>query len=334
MPEIFPGAPAVRVNALLRSGAEVPGYRTFPRGRQRHAISFPAAHSTVTMALDRIPIGRFSLITRLSQKALRIYDERGLLVPANRDIATGYRSYTGAQIATGVSIKELCGIGFSLSEIGTILSARGAGDTGTIRRLFEQRRGAIRSEVARLQQIEALLDESGAGLETIFMSASEPVVKEIAPQRVVGKRGVGSYSEVITILMNDLCEQIFSEENMRNGAKVTGPFLSIYHDQEYREKDATVECAAPVTGRITLSDSAMEVHTLPGGKVLSLIHKGPYTGLHAAWSRIGMYCEEREFAIMGPHREVYLSDPNLVPEQDLLTELQIPVDITTRGKIS
>jgi effector-binding domain-containing protein len=78
----------------------------------------------------------------------------------------------------------------------------------------------------------------------------------------------------------------------------------------------------------------MDVHTLPGGKVLSLIHRGPYAGLHGAWSRIGMYCEEREFAITGPHREVYLSDPNLVPEEELLTELQIPVDITTRGKIS
>jgi effector-binding domain-containing protein len=286
------------------------------------------------MALDRIPIGRFSLITRLSQKALRLYDERGLLVPANRDIATGYRSYTGAQIATGVSIKELCGIGFSLVEIETILSARAAGDSGTIRTLFLKRRGAIRSEVARLQQIEALLEESGASLELLFMSVNEPVIKDCAPQRVLGKRGVGSYSEVISVLMKDLCEQIFSFENRNNGLTVTGPFMSIYHDQEYREKDATVECAAPVTGRITVSDPAMEVHTLPGGKVLSLIHRGPYTGLHAAWSRIGMYCEEREFAIAGPHREVYLSDPDLVPEDELLTELQIPVDLGPRGKIS
>jgi len=35
---------------------------------------------------DRIPIGRFSQITHLSQKALRIYDEKGLPVPAGKDI--------------------------------------------------------------------------------------------------------------------------------------------------------------------------------------------------------------------------------------------------------
>ena len=286
------------------------------------------------MTSDRIPIGRFSLITRLSLRALRLYDERGLLVPATKDIATGYRYYTGRQIATGVSIKELCGLGFSLSEIGIILAAKEAGESATIRDLFTKRQRAIRSEVARLQQIEALLGEPGASLEMMFMSCNEPVVKEVPTQRILGKRGIGKYSEVITILMNDLCGQIFSEENTKNGLKVTGPFMSIYHDQEYREKDATVECAAPVSGRISVTDPDAEIRTLPGGQCLTLIHKGPYTGLHAAWSRIGMYAEERGFVVTGPHREVYLSDPCVVPEEELLTELQIPIDTRARRSIS
>lgn len=50
----------------------------------------------------------------------------------------------------------------------------------------------------------------------------------------------------------------------------------------------------------------MEVTTLMGGKCLSLIHKGSYTKLHEAWSRIGAYAEEREFVACSYHREVYL----------------------------
>ena len=286
------------------------------------------------MAFDRIPIGRFSLITRLSPKALRLYDERGLLIPATKDFATGYRYYTGTQIATGVSIKELCALGFSLTEVKAILAAKDAGDKKTITQFFNQRRSLIRSEVQRLQQIEALLGETGASLEMMYMSFNEPVVKETAPQRILGKRGVGRYADIITILMKDLCGQIFSEENRRNGLMVTGPFMSIYHDQEYRETDATVECAAPVTGRIVLNDPGLEIRTLPGGTCLSLIYKGPYSGLHSAWCRIGAYAEEREFSATGPHREVYLNDPGEVSEEDLLTELQIPIDIQARGKIS
>ena len=162
------------------------------------------------------------------------------------------------------------------------------------------------------------------------MTLNEPLIRDVPAQRIVGKKGTGPYGETISRLMPALCDQIFSEENQKNGLKVTGPFMTLYHDCEYREKDATMECVAPITGRIILSDPAMEVRTLPGGKVLSLIHKGSYNTLHEAWSRIGAYAEEREFVPNGPHREVYLNDPNVVPEEELLTELQIPVDTAGR----
>jgi effector-binding domain-containing protein len=280
------------------------------------------------MAYDQIPIGRFSLITRLSQKALRLYDERGLLVPEVKDLCSGYRYYTGAQIARGVSIKTLCGLGFSLSEIDMLLAAKAHNDACTIRELFGRRRQEIRSEVQRLQQIEAILESEDASLELIYMSLNEPLIKDVPPQRIVGKKGTGVYSETISRLMPALCSQIFSEENRRNGLKVTGPFMTLYYDCEYREKDATMECAAPITGRIVLSDPEMEVRTLPGGKCLSLIHKGPYTSLHKAWCRIGAYAEERNHVACGLQREVYLSDPDVVPEDELLTELQIPIGET------
>lgn len=285
------------------------------------------------MAYDRIPIGRFSLITRLSQKALRHYDERGLLVPEVKDLCSGYRYYTGTQIARGVSIKTLCGLGFPLNEIGMLLEAKERRDTTTIRELFERRRQEIRSEVVRLQQIEAILENEEASLELIYMSLTEPVIKEVASQRIVGKKGTGPYGETISRLMPVLCGQIFSEENQKNNLRVTGPFMTLYYDSEYREKDATMECAAPITGRIVLTDPEMEVTTLPGGKCLSLIHKGSYTKLHEAWSRIGAYAEEREFVSCGYHREMYLTDPDTVPEEELLTELQIPIDMETRRPV-
>lgn len=277
------------------------------------------------MAYDRIPIGRFSQITQLSQKALRLYDERGLLVPEVRDLCTGYRYYTGPQIARGVSIKTLCGLGFSLHEIGVLIEAREKSDGALIREMFGKRCREIRSEVHRLQQIEAILGNRDASLESIYMSPDEPVVKEVPALRILGKRGTGTYAETISRLMGDLCGQLFSPENQRSGVKVTGPFMTLYHDCEYREKDANMECAAPIAGRIAVADPGMEVRNLPGGSFLTLIHKGPYTGLHGAWARVGSYAEEKGYAIAGVHREIYLNDPNLVPEDEFLTEIQAPI---------
>jgi len=279
------------------------------------------------MAVDRIPIGKFSLITRLSSKALRLYDERGLLVPGVRDIITGYRYYTGDQIPRGFSIKTLCTLGFPLAEIETILIAKEQRDNETIRRLFARRRRDIRSEVSRLQQIEAILESPDVSLEVVYMSLAEPVVKEVAPLRVISKRDKGVYAEVICRLGRDLCGQLEIPENRSPAVTVTGPFMSIYHDDDYREKDADVECAIPVSGRVVITDQEIGIRTIPGGKCLSVVYKGPYTGLHEAWSRIQAYAEEREFIPAGQEKELYYNDPAKVPDEDLLTELQLPITI-------
>jgi len=280
----------------------------------------------VTMATDRIPLGRFSLITRLSPKALRYYDELGLLVPGTKDICTGYRYYTTAQIPRGVSIKALCTLGFSPAEIGDLLAFRDLGEEAAIQRLFTKRRGEIRSEVRRLQEIEALLVQQDAPLEVLYMSLSEPVIKESGPMRVIALRGTGSYAETICRLLSSLCKTVALPENIQAGLKVTGPVMTIYHDNEYKEKDADMECAIPVAGKVAVKEEGMEVRTLPGGTCLSLVYKGPHANLHEAWSRVFSFVEEKQYTIAGPGREVYYNDPALVPETELLTELQVPVE--------
>nr|WP_250868919.1 MerR family transcriptional regulator [Methanococcoides seepicolus] len=38
----------------------------------------------------------------MTQKALRLYDRKGLLVPASKNAFTGYRCYTYPQIERGI----------------------------------------------------------------------------------------------------------------------------------------------------------------------------------------------------------------------------------------
>jgi DNA-binding transcriptional MerR regulator len=48
--------------------------------------------------VKEISIGEFARRSRLSLKALRLYDERGVLVPSRVDHASGYRYYDTAQL--------------------------------------------------------------------------------------------------------------------------------------------------------------------------------------------------------------------------------------------
>jgi len=84
-----------------------------------------------------LSIGRFSRLTQLSVKALRLYDRLGLLRPALVDLATGYRYYSPSQVATATRIRLLRSAEMPLHEIGAILRAPDADDVR--RRLMSQR---------------------------------------------------------------------------------------------------------------------------------------------------------------------------------------------------
>ena len=51
--------------------------------------------------MEEISIGEFARRSRLSIKALRLYDKRRLLVPARVDEASGYRYYDAAELEGG-----------------------------------------------------------------------------------------------------------------------------------------------------------------------------------------------------------------------------------------
>jgi DNA-binding transcriptional MerR regulator len=62
-------------------------------------------------------IGEFSERSHLSAKALRLYDELGLLLPAEVDARSGYRLYGPAQLEPARLISALRQLDFSLADI-------------------------------------------------------------------------------------------------------------------------------------------------------------------------------------------------------------------------
>jgi len=67
-------------------------------------------------------IGEFARLSRLSAKALRLYDELGLLPPAQVDPDSGYRWYAAGQLDNARLVALLRQIGVSLAQIRLILS--------------------------------------------------------------------------------------------------------------------------------------------------------------------------------------------------------------------
>ena len=281
------------------------------------------------MSVDQIPIGKFSFMTRLSQKALRLYDRKGLLVPEAKDPFTGYRYYTVPQLEKGMKIKTLSFLGFSLEEISMLLDAESTGNYEQMGACFRKKLEETQSEIGKLQRIEGILQgackHNGKIVEIFKMSVTEPVIKEIPEIRVVSKREKGTFAVTIGKLIGEICACVDSPENQRNRIKVTGPVMFLCHDEEYKETDADIEIAIPVSGRILVEDPKMEIKTIPAARVVSVIYRGPYLGVEAGYNRVFSYAEENNLEPFGPSRELYFNDPAEVPEEELMTEVQVQI---------
>jgi DNA-binding transcriptional MerR regulator len=85
---------------------------------------------------ELLSIGRFAQLTGLTAKALRHYDELGLLRPSHVDGLTGYRWYSHEQARDAVAVRRLRAFELPLDEIAEVLG----GDDAVLReRLAVQR---------------------------------------------------------------------------------------------------------------------------------------------------------------------------------------------------
>jgi len=277
------------------------------------------------MPVDQIPIGTFSHLTRLSKKALHCYDQKGLLVPAAKDLCSGYRYYAIAQIDRAVRIRTLAGLGFSLDEVAAVLDAMDRGETEVIAGLMERRRRAVREEIGRLRRVERVLSSADPLKEAFKMSLTEWTIKEVAPLRVISTREKGAYGEVTGQMIETLCREVASPENANTRVKVSGTVISICYAGDGEGNDCDVEVALPVTGAVTVRDPAVGVRVLPGCRALSVLYRGPYENLPLAHRQVREYLDAHGLRQTGPEREVYLNDPAEIEAEDLMTEIQYPV---------
>lgn len=121
---------------------------------------------------ELLSIGRFAQLAGLTAKALRHYDELGLLRPAYVDDFTGYRWYSLEQVRDAVAIRRLRAFELPLDEIAEVL--RG-GDALLRERLTVQR--------ARLQGRAVVTERMIDELDRLLRGE-----EELVPARSLGYR--------------------------------------------------------------------------------------------------------------------------------------------------
>src|SRR5262245_12493639 len=117
---------------------------------------------------DLLSIGRFARLSGLTVKALRHYDEIGVLRPAQVDDASGYRYYSLAQARDAEAIRRLRALDVPLEEVASLLDV----DDATLRERLAVHRARIEGRAVETQRILAELDRLIDGEEELVPDAA------------------------------------------------------------------------------------------------------------------------------------------------------------------
>ncbi|HEY9643875.1 MAG TPA: MerR family transcriptional regulator [Coleofasciculaceae cyanobacterium] len=280
-------------------------------------------------------IGDFSRLSRVSVRTLRLYDQMGLLKPAQVDRFTGYRYYAAEQLALLNRIVAFKDLGFSLEQIAELLPEQIPS---------AQIRGMLRLKQAELQQLveieQARLARVAARLQQIEQEEAigdyDVVLKPVEAQTVAAIRDLLPVCSDFRQLHNELWDALRQQQ-----IEVVGLPQTLWHDAGYQTHNVDAEAIAPISPSLStksdLTRERIKTYTLPPVEQMAcVVHFGSEETIIHAFNALLQWTSANHYQMIGVNREVYLnstfldkncalSNGDLTNDSQLAIELQFPV---------
>ena len=134
--------------------------------------------------MELMTSGAFARASRLSRKALRLYDELGLLCPVRVNPVSQYRFYAPAQLEQARLVAWLRRLGMPLASIRAVSTLPPAQAASELAAYWAQ----IEAETASRRQLAAFLVGYLSGKDTVMADAQSKVAVRYAVQSDIGLR--------------------------------------------------------------------------------------------------------------------------------------------------
>ena len=187
--------------------------------------------------MKEISIGEFSRRSRLSLKALRLYDKRGVLVPSRVDQASGYRYYDTAQLDEARLVVMMRELQLPLKAVKELLACDPA-DAAT--RIAEHWRDAEAAHDARRELADYLVSRLRGKRSVMYEVATREMPERslLCLKRNVAVQGQFAFGkEFIAILRERPLPKIEGR---------AGAFFCIYWSHPSADGDGLIEWCKPV----------------------------------------------------------------------------------------
>lgn len=238
---------------------------------------------------DWLSIGEFSKRTGFSVKALRIYEEKGLLVPHARS-ENQYRVYNDQQLKLAGKIQHFKQLGFSLEQIKILLAET---KQCSLKELLERRlqESRLASQVLseQITSLEAILTSLNSGHELTDLERSQ-VMENFLESSIdkLKRRG----------LMDQQVHEKLSDEVARFSPEIARIVPELRKIREYAHKENILLGPGRGTSPASLvlfAEGYSPINPLQFGLLPELFSRTKYLHLEVEYARyqeIGRMCDE------------------------------------------
>jgi DNA-binding transcriptional MerR regulator len=244
-----------------------------------------------------LTIGRFADASGLTVKALRHYDEIGLLAPAEVDARTGYRYYDASQVQEAVAIRRLRALEMPLDEIRELLGR----DTAAAREGLAAHAYRVALEAHDKQMLLIELDalvEGGDSPLTIE-------IREQAELRLAAQiRHV--HQDAVATEIDAMLDSVDAWLRAK-GRDPVGPAMALFRGAGGRAEWHLVEAGWPVDSGVE-GDESTAVYVYPASRAATYEHHGDLSQLHPIAQRFIATVLGHGHNVTQPIRMAYPSD--------------------------
>lgn len=258
-------------------------------------------------------IGMFSKMNQVTIKALRYYDEVGLLRPRFIDPDNGYRYYSSSQLEPLHRLMALRRIGYSIEEIKRVQD--GESEQRILQKKKQQLMKEISERMSMLSQIEGYLQQDEENYHMVIKRLPEVIVAST-------RKVIPNFNALFSLAP----EMGAAMEKAGCVCAVPDYCFNIYHDNEYREENIDIEvCEAVTEMKADVGDLKFKCFAEVPEAVCTM-HKGAYANIPKAYAAAIKFVEDNGYEMIDSPRESYIDGLwNKESEEDWLTEIQIPV---------
>jgi len=252
---------------------------------------------------ELLSIGTFARRSRLSARALRLYESNGLLIPANVDPATGYRSYRDNQLPNARLIRMLRHLGMPLSQITSVIDA-GVGDQReVIQRYWQSVESDFASRRFLAEHLQITLSPEGRNYPMFTVST-----RDIAEQLVLTEQ-----RHVTADILPDFIGAALGRQHgalARAGSPASAPSFVVYHGEVTEDSDGPVETCTPINRELaTTLDLPTRVEPAHR-EAFTTISRAQvvYPQIMTAYAAVETWVAVQGLTLAGAPREVYFTD--------------------------